>query len=172
MMAQNYPSLAYSNEMRKDDPPADEDRFEKLSSLIFGGGGGTFDGMSAITREEMDAKLSLSETRVEKSLADMKAELVGLRGDFKTSFASVPSKGFLVGTALAIVGAVIGAMALGYTQFGNGVMVTTVAIQNSQDAKRIAEENKAAVDAMRTELSTFISDFRQLPGWKTAPPQQ
>lgn len=151
---------------------AEHKRLEQVRVSTSDDGFPTFESMSTITREEMDAKFSLSEARVEKSLAEMKAEIVGMRGDFSTAFASVPSRGFVVVTALAIVAAVIGAMALGYTQFGNGVMVTSVAVQDAQEAKRLAQENANAVEAMRTELSTFISDFKQTPAWNSAPHKQ
>lgn len=145
---------------------------ENLSSLIFGRGGGTSKSMSAITREEIDAKLDAATARTERAFADMKSEISAMRGDFKASFASVPSKGFIAVTAVAIVGAVIGAMAFGASQFGNGVMVTSTAVQDSVEAKRIAQENAAEVRALRQDLSTFIADIKQMPQWKSPPPQQ
>lgn len=160
-MAQNYPSLAYSNEPYKEEQADIDESFEKLSSLIFGGGGGTYDDMSVI-----DAKIAAAEARTDTKFAQVLARL----DNIEKSTSGLRLNVWLA--AATALGLGIAAMAFGAAQFGNGIMVTSASVQDAQEAKRISQENARAVEAMRTELSTFISDFKQTPAWNSIQPKQ
>lgn len=131
--------------------------------LKMGGGDGTSDGMTGITREELDAKLALSEARTEKAFADVKSEIVGMRADVKVALAAVPSKSFAVGFGITLFAALVGAMAFGASQFGNGVMVTTAAVQDASDAKEISQQNAAELAKIREEMARLIEAIYSKP---------
>lgn len=123
---------------------------EIATGLKSGDGGGTYSDMSII-----DAKIAAAEARTDAKFVEVLAELHAIKDTTKGT------KTTIILTAIAAVGVAVGVMALGASQFGNGVMVTSAAVQDSAAAKRIAEENAAEVRALRNELGTFIQAIQQ-----------
>lgn len=115
------------------------------SPLQFGGGGGTYNGMDVV-----DAKIAAAEARTDTKFAQVLSRLDSIEKS---------TSGLRLNTWLAMatgVGLALAAMAFGATNFGNGIMVTTAAIQDASDAKRIAAENAAEVKALRTDIQGVI----------------
>lgn len=147
---------------------------ESLSHLKSGDGGGTFEGMSII-----DAKIEAAEARTDTKFAGLKGslDLINERLDNIKSATNGLRLNVWLAAATAL-GLGVAAMSFGASQFGNGVMVTTAAVQDSAEAKRIAQENAEEVRALRTDLGTLIQTIRQertQPGmspfepWQSAP---
>lgn len=124
-------------------------------ALQTGGGGGTYGSMDII-----DAKIAAAEARTDTKFA----QVIGKLDHIEQSTGGLRST--IVLTAVAAVGVVFAAMALGVSQFGNGVMVTTTAVNDAQEAKKLAIENAAEVKALRKDIGQFIQAFQ-----KSQPPQ-
>jgi hypothetical protein len=127
-----------------------------------------------MTREEMDAKLATTEARVDKTLAEIRAEfasdraeMAAFRAQVKEDLAHLPSKGFLTGTAIAIVGVVLTAMAIGVSMMGNGIMLATVPGQDAQRAVQLSEQNQQEINTISTDLREVLQELREL---RAAPP--
>ena len=54
-------------------------------------------------------------------------------------------------------------MAFGASQFGNGVMVTSAAVQDAAEAKRISEQNAADLAKLREDMSKLVEAVIQKP---------
>lgn len=122
-----------------------------------GGGGGTFDSMSVI-----DAKIAASEARTDTKFSEVMGELRLINQRLGHVDDSV--KGTRLNTWLAAataLGLALAAMALGSSQFGNGVMVTTAAVEDASQAKKIAQENAEEVRALRQDITTFMQAIQQ-----------
>lgn len=130
-----------------------------LTGLKDGDGGGTSEGMSIV-----DAKIAAAEARTDAKFVEVLSELRAIKDTTKGTKTTV------ILAAIAAVGVAIGAMALGASQFGNGVMVTSAAVQDSAEAKRIALENAAEVRALRNDFGTLIHTLQEGRGQKTPAP--
>lgn len=117
-----------------------------------GGGDGTYDGMS-----EVDAKIAAAEARTDTKFAQVLGRLDGI--DKATS----GLKATIIITAIAAIGVVFGAMAFGASQFGNGVMVTSAAVQDAAEAKRISEQNAVDLAKLREDMSKLVEAVTQKP---------
>lgn len=134
----------------------------RATPLQHGGGGGTYGGMDIV-----DAKIAAAEARTDTKFAGLKGslDLINERLDnIERATNGVRLNVWLAAATALALG--IAAMAFGASQFGNGVMVTSVAVQDASEAKRLAEENASEVKAMRQDLGQFIQAFQ-----KTQPPQ-
>lgn len=120
--------------------------------LQSGGGGGTFEDMSIV-----DAKVAAAEARTDTKFAGLKGSLDLMNERLDNIQAATNGVRLNIWLAAATaLGLGIAAMAFGSSQFGNGVMVTTAAVRDAADAKRIAQENANEVRALRNELGAFI----------------
>src|SRR5690606_6890633 len=109
---------------------------DTAASSTSGSGGSIYTGMSII-----DAKIEAAEARTDTKFAGLKGslDLINERLDnIETATNGVRLNVWLA--AATALGLGIAAMAFGASQYGNGIMVTTVAVQDAIDAKRIAEE--------------------------------
>lgn len=152
-MSDSYLRLAYTR--------GDEGEPATLP-LKSGGGGGTSDGMSIV-----DAKIAAAEARTDTKFAQVLARLDAIE---KSTSGLRLNVWLAAATALGLG---VAAMSFGSSQFGNGVMVTTVAVQDSAEAKRIAQENASEVRAMRQELGALIQAIRMertAPGYAPVDP--
>jgi hypothetical protein len=145
-----------------------------------------------MTREEMDAKLATTEARVDKTLAEIRAEfasdraeMANFRGQIATEIAALrtqttteiaglrteishlPSTKFLIGTAITIIAAVLGALSYGSGEFGNGIMVTTSSIDRANEALEVSRQNQEEITTISTDLREVLQELRQL---RAAPP--
>lgn len=138
---------------------------------------------SAVTREEIDAKLERTEAKVEATVSEMKAEFATFRSDISTRISemnanismlqnTLPSKGFLVITAISIVAVIVAILALDATQFGNGIMASSSSVSQAvnaeklaADAQRISAENAAQLKAISNNLDAIAAKFEAMqPG--------
>lgn len=98
------------------------------------------EGMTAPTRDELEAKLAASEARGEaaftKAFSDVKVELAGLRGDIRELKASSASKGTVISTGIAIF---LGMAALLATFLAYGAQTFSVGLDSSAVAQQAAE---------------------------------
>ncbi|WP_274629685.1 hypothetical protein [Arvimicrobium flavum] len=111
----------------------------------------------------MEARLERTEARVEKTLAEVKSEFSGMRADLalfreqtSSQLSHVPSKSFLVGTAIGIVAAVLAALGIGAAMFGNGIMVTTASVDRANQALTLAEENATQIQELTRGLQALL----------------
>ena len=132
------------------------------------GGGGTFDGMTAITREELDAKLSATESRIEASLARMEANTSHL-----------PSTGQLwlsaASAVVATVGLLLGIVAFGGDRFDGGVTLGLSAIEQKIGVTEIAKENAEQtrqIEMLSQQMHQVIQALSPRPGDKSQPDLQ
>lgn len=132
--------------------PADdlEHYMPPAPNLKSGGGGGTFDNMSVI-----DAKIEAAEARTDTKFAQVLARLDAIE---KSTSGLRLNVWLAAATALGLA---VAAMAFGASQFGNGVMVTSAAVQDAAEAKRIAQENADEVRALRQDITTFMQTIQQ-----------
>lgn len=117
-------------------------------ALQFGGGGGTSGSMDAV-----DAKIAAAEARTDTKFTQVLARLDNIEHSTRGTKTTV------IVTAIAAVGVAVGVMAFGASQFGNGIMVTTAAVTDAAEAKRIAVENAAEVKGLREDFSAFVKAF-------------
>lgn len=134
--------------------------------LQHGGGGGTYGGMDIV-----DAKIAAAEARTDVKFERVISKLDHLDTSNRSQFDDIKTsthgiKTTVIVTAIAAVTLAAGIMAFGASQFGNGVMVTSAAVNDAKEAKRIAEENAVEVKALRQDISQFIQAFQ-----KSQPPQ-
>jgi uncharacterized phage infection (PIP) family protein YhgE len=142
---------------------------------------------TTVTREEIDAKLERTEARVQATVADLKSEfskfesgLTSFKSDLKDELRSVdkriedmhremaqmrhslPSKGFIVGTAFSIVAVMTGLAAFGASQFGNGIMAASSSVSQAVNAEKLAQ-NALDVSSQNAEQLKLISgDIRAI----------
>lgn len=138
--------------------PAPDNYLAEPPPLQSGGGGGTYDGMTLV-----DAKIAAAEARTDAKFSTLEAKIDNIQlalGGLRTT---------IVLTSIAVVGVVVGAMAFGASQFGNGVMVTSAAVQDAAEAKRIAVENAAEVRLLREDINKLVGALQQLPAQQNAP---
>ncbi|BCH04729.1 hypothetical protein MesoLj131b_67280 [Mesorhizobium sp. 131-2-5] len=113
--------------------------------------------MAALTREELDAKLAATEARVEAMEARIEASLDKIENDlgsFQTKMLAtvghLPTTPALIstvaGAAVSVVAIVVGVLAFGGDRFDGGVQVTSVSVQQAQEAREIAKANEKKVD--------------------------
>lgn len=137
---------------------------ERTPAPAFSGGPPTGGDMSII-----DAKIAASEARTDTKFAQVLARLDNIDERTKGLKANI-----WLATATAI-GLVFAALAFGVGQFGNGVMVTTATIQDSVQARKIAEDNAAEVRALREDFGTLNQKldgiYKAIEASRT-PPQQ
>src|SRR5690606_31435671 len=114
-------------------------------SLKSGGGDGTYFDMTVV-----DAKIAASEARTDTKFAQVLARL----DNIEKSTHGIKTTTILTG--IAAVGVTVAVIAFGASQFGNGVMVTSAAVQDAAAAKRISEENASELRALRQEISSFM----------------
>lgn len=143
-------------------------------ALKFGDGDGTSGGMDVL-----DAKIAAAEARTDTKFAALtgKLDLMNSRLDgIKDATSGLSFNTWLA--AGSAVGVVLAAMAIGVSQFGNGVMVTTAAVNDAAEAKRVSLQNaedlkKVADDLARlvTYVTTNQPTDRSAPNEPTLPPQ-
>jgi uncharacterized phage infection (PIP) family protein YhgE len=142
---------------------------------------------TTVTREEIDAKLERTEARVQATVADLKTEfskfesgLTSFKSDLKDEFRSVdkrieamqqemtqmrhslPSKGFLVGTAISIVAVMIGLAAFGASQFGNGIMAASSSVSQAVNAEKMAQNALEVSNQNAEQLKLISGDIRTI----------
>lgn len=72
----------------------------------------------------------------------------------------MPSSGFMIGTAastvLGIVGIILAILAFGGDRFSGGVQLSSVSVQQAEDAKRVAGENTKAIEEVSGKLDSLL----------------
>lgn len=129
----------------------------------FGGGSGDGGGNLNISREEMDAKLERTEARVEKTLAELRADMAEFRERVSSDLSHVPSRSFLVGTAIGIVAVLLASVGIGVTMLGNGIMVATASVDRANQALSVAEKNAQQIQTLTDNLNKVLQQPAQ-PG--------
>jgi hypothetical protein len=154
---------------------------EGASPYIMAARGALGVGMEAkVTRDEIDAKLARTEARVESTMSELKAEfakfeteMVRLGSGLTESVRAVdtrvaqmqhslPSKGFLIGTAVSIVAVMIGLMSFGASQFGNGIMAASSSVSQAINAEKLAQESLRITNENSGRLQTISDDLRAI----------
>lgn len=127
--------------------------------LQTGGGGGTYDGM-----EVVDAKIAAAEARTDAKFermigefSTMRAEINGRLDHIEKSTSGIRLNIWLA--AASILALSVAAMGFGATQFGNGVMLTTAAVEDAATAKGVAENNALQVQELRKDIQGMIQAF-------------
>lgn len=128
---------------------------------------------ATVTREEVDAKLERTEAKVEATVSEMKAEfakfeteMVKFRSDISSGISemntnvailknTLPSKGFLIVTAISTVAITIAILALGATQFGNGIMASSASVSQAVNAEKVAVEAQRISAENATQLKNI-----------------
>jgi uncharacterized phage infection (PIP) family protein YhgE len=151
---------------------------------------------TTVTREEIDAKLERTEARVQATVADLKSEfakfesgLTSFKSDLKDDLRSVdtrieamqqemtqmrhslPSKGFLVGTAISIVAVMIGLAAFGASQFGNGIMAASTSVGQAVTAEKLAQTALDVSNRNAEQLRLISGDLRTIATRLASDPQ-
>lgn len=127
------------------------DRFGS-ASLKSGDGDGTSGDMSIV-----DAKIAAAEARTDTKFAQVLARLDAI----ERSTSGLRLNVWLA--AATALGLGIAAMAFGASQFGNGVMVTSAAVQDAAEAKRLSQENTAELKRLSDQIQSFIQAFQPEP---------
>jgi len=148
----------------------DSSQVHDLTPGFKGGGGdppGT-DAVSAITRDELDAKLSATESRIEASLARMEANTSHL-----------PSTGQLwlsaASAVVATVGLLLGIVAFGGDRFDGGVTLGLSAIEQKIGVTEIARENAEQtkqIEMLGQQMQQVIMALSPQSGGKSQPDMQ
>lgn len=133
---------------------------------------------SGLTSFKSDLKDELRS--VDKRIEQIQGQMVLMQSEVAQMRHSLPSKGFLVGTAISIVAVMIGLAAFGASQFGNGIMAASSSVSQAVNAERLAqnaldvstqnaEQLKLISGDIRTIATRLASERTEKPGLK---PQQ
>lgn len=125
---------------------------QAVERLKTGGGDGTSGDMSLV-----DAKIAAAEARTDTKFAQVLARLDAIE---KSTSGLRLNVWLAAATALGLG---IAAMAFGASQFGNGVMVTSAAVQDAAEAKRLSQENTAELKRLSDQIQSFIQAFQPEP---------
>lgn len=120
------------------------EEIERLASTS-GGDGPTSGGMDIV-----DAKIAAAEARTDAKFAQVIGKLEQIQNETRGT------KTTIILTAIAAIGVAGGIMAFGASQFGNGVMVTTAAVEDAQEAKRLGQENAAGIQQIKEEIGNLV----------------
>ncbi|SDA40376.1 hypothetical protein [Mesorhizobium qingshengii] len=124
--------------------------------------------MTAVTREELDAKLDRSEARIETVETRINASLDRLSGEIHSLRAEVGAKpGLLqlvsvgVASAVTIIGTILAVLAFGGDRFDGGVQVSSISVQQAQDAKQKSDETAKKVDDFITKVDAVLNHLAE-----------
>lgn len=115
------------------------------------GGGGNMDADKYI-----DAKIDTVRAQNDARFA----EVVGKLGNIEHTLSGQPSVASLIGTsaitALTILGLIVALLAFGGDRFDGGVQVSSVVVQQAQDAKALAQKNQQKMGELSEKLDILI----------------
>lgn len=126
--------------------------------LRTGGGGGTYDDMSDVSREELDAKLDASQSRMEA----VESRIDSAISRMETKLSHLPTSGGMwlaaASATVAVVGLMAGFLAFGGDRFDGGFNVGTSSIDRKLGIEQIARENTEQT----RQIQTLSNDLNQV----------
>lgn len=122
-----------------------------------GGGGGTFDDMSAV-----DAKIAAAEARSDTKFAELLGELklINVRLDH-VERTTGGMRSTVIGTGIGVVAVVIAVMAYGAQWFGVGMDAQAVADNAARSVVQTAQPQIDALNARYNEMNSKLDQLLQ-----------
>jgi hypothetical protein len=136
--------------------------------LKSGGGDGTFEGMNAITREELDAKLSATESRIEATLTRLDSKLAHLPTTGQMWLAAGSS-------VLAVAGVVAAFLAFGSDRFNGGLSVGIATVDRKLGIEQVIQENaeqSKQIEMIGQQMQQVIQALSRQQDEKGQPPSK
>ncbi|ESX96006.1 hypothetical protein X755_20995 [Mesorhizobium sp. LNJC405B00] len=121
--------------------------------------------MTAVSREELDAKLSASEARIDGTL-----------GRIEETLRHMPSTSYLltsaVASTLAVMGLLVALLAFGGDRFSGGVEVGVASVDRKLGIDRLSTENvqqSKDIQDLSKKMDTVIESVKALQTYKPPP---
>ncbi|MBB1248513.1 hypothetical protein [Rhizobium sp. G21] len=115
---------------------------------------------SGLTSFKSDLKDELRS--VDKRIEQIQGQMVLMQSEVAQMRHSLPSKGFLVGTAISIVAVMIGLAAFGASQFGNGIMAASTSVGQAVNAEKLAQTALDVSNRNAEQLKLISGDLRMI----------
>lgn len=136
------------------------DKWDSVSKIGGPGGGGTVD---SNVKSYIDAKTEATRAQNDARFANVLARLDNLASvsDIQDTKKDIQSAKWNVwGASLAVAGLVLAVLAFGGDRFDGGVQISSVMVEQAEEAKRLAAENTEKVDDLSAKLDALISIIR------------
>lgn len=104
--------------------------------------------MIAASESRTDAKMVELRSHVDRLKVDLTAEVERTTSSIQTELAKKPGTGAFIATVLAAMAIVVGVLAFGGDRFDGGFQVTSVSVQQAQEARDLAVENAKQIQAL------------------------
>jgi hypothetical protein len=115
--------------------------------------------MIAAAESRTDVKLVELRAHVDTLKVDLTAEVERSASGIQLELAKKPGTGAFIATVLGAMAIVVGVLAFGGDRFDGGVQVTSVSVQQAQEARDLAIENAKQIQA----LVNLINSREPLP---------
>ena len=108
--------------------------------------------MIATLEAKTEAKLTEVRSHADKQRLELVAQIAASSNEIKMELAKKPGTGTFVATVIGAIAVVVGVLAFGGDRFDGGVQLTSVSVQQAQEARDLSVENarqlKALLDRM------------------------
>lgn len=113
----------------------------------------------SVTYELVEKMIAVSEAKLETKLVELRGHVDGLRvelgaqlnsvsSEIKIEIAKKPGTGAFIATVLAAIAVVVGVLAFGGDRFDGGVQLTSVSVQQAQEARDLAKQNAEQIQTI------------------------
>lgn len=105
---------------------------------------------------EITARLDATEARIGESLARMEASIGGIKSELDKK-PDLQSLIITVATGVvSVIGILIGVLAFGGDRFDGGVQLSSVSVQQAQDAREVAQDALAGVEEVQRQNQMIL----------------
>jgi hypothetical protein len=99
---------------------------------------------------------------VDRRLGDVDHRLADVDGRVMVMKDTLPNKNFIIGTAVSVVALTIAIMALGASQFGNGIMASSSSVSQAVNAEKLAAQALEISKANAQNLQAISANVRMI----------
>lgn len=117
--------------------------------------------MIAASESRTEAKMVELRAHVDKLKVDLTAEVERATSSIQMELAKKPGTGAFIATVLAAMAIVVGVLAFGGDRFDGGVQLTSISVQQAQEAKDLAAENAKQIQSLIDLINSRTNPDRQ-----------
>ena len=116
--------------------------------------------MDSETKNYVDARTEATRSQNEAQFARIMAKLEGSPTSEELRKSLTAQRNWIVGSAIALFTASVTVLAFGGDRFDSGVAAATLAFENSEEAREIADDNRKDIRGIKDVLEAMTENLR------------